>query len=57
MGKRAVELKPRDPHSHNILGRIYLLTGDKAAAMETYESLRELNPKVAAALLEVIESR
>lgn len=55
--KRAVELKPSDPNPHNILGRIYLLAGDKAAAMETYETLRELNPKLAARLLEVIESR
>ena len=55
--KRAVELKPYDPHPYNILGRIYLLAGDKTAAMETYETLRELNPKLAARLLEVIESR
>ncbi len=55
--KRAVELKPNDPLYYDILGRIYLLSGDKAAAMETYETLREINPEVAAGLLEVIESR
>jgi len=55
--KRAVELKPYDPLSYDILGRIYLLNGDRAAAMETYETLRELNPEAAAGLLKVIESR
>ncbi|MCH7546562.1 MAG: trypsin-like peptidase domain-containing protein [Planctomycetes bacterium] len=55
--KRAIELKPYDPLSYDILGRIYLLNGDRAAAMETYETLRELNPEAAAGLLKVIESR
>ncbi|MCH7573274.1 MAG: hypothetical protein IH891_10200 [Planctomycetes bacterium] len=55
--KRAIELKPYDPLSYDILGRIYLLNGDRAAAMETYETLREINPEAAAGLLKVIESR
>ena len=55
--KRAVELKPHDPLSYDILARIYLLNGDMDAAMETYEILRKLNPEVAAGLLKVIESR
>ncbi len=54
--KKAVALSPNDPQCLGNLGRIYLLCGDRELALETYETLLELDESAANALLNVIQS-
>lgn len=55
--KKAVALAPEDPLALDTLGRVYLLSGDTEASLETYRALLELDEAAAEALRLIITSR
>lgn len=51
---RALEIRPDDPLTHFRLGVVYMMKGDRAAAMEEYKILRRTDPERASQLWELI---
>ena len=52
--KQAIRVDPDFAPAHYNMGIIYLNTGDKAAALEEYKILKELNPEMAEMLFKQI---
>jgi tetratricopeptide (TPR) repeat protein len=54
--KQAIRIKPDYVIAHSSLGLMYLLNNDRESALEQYELLKELDPKKADELLNLINS-
>jgi tetratricopeptide (TPR) repeat protein len=52
--KQAIRIKPDDAGAHFALGSAYADFGNRGAALEEYERLKDLNPTMAQELFEVI---
>lgn len=54
--QRALRIRPDYAPAHEYIGRLYLALGNKEQAMRHYETLRGLDPRLAAELLRAIEA-
>jgi len=52
--KEAIQLEPNYVFAHYRLGGAYIIIGNREAALEQYEILKELDPDKAQALLNLI---
>jgi Flp pilus assembly protein TadD len=52
--RKVVQLEPRNVFAQHALGVFYIRTGEKNGAMQQYDILKTLNPKLAADLLKSI---
>jgi tetratricopeptide (TPR) repeat protein len=52
--KTAIRLDPEDPRTHLGLGKTYASMGERASALEEYKILKQMNPKLADELFDVI---
>jgi serine protease Do len=52
--KQAIRLQPDNPGVHGSLGATYLILGNRGAALEEYKILKNLNPKLAEELFNLI---
>lgn len=52
--RKVVQLEPRNVFAQHALGVLYVRTGEKNGAMQQYDILQTLNPKLAADLLKTI---
>jgi tetratricopeptide (TPR) repeat protein len=52
--RKVVQLDPRHVFAQHALGVLYVRTGEKSGAMQQYDILQTLNPKLAADLLKMI---